>query len=141
MQNHSGLVSGRLLFVNLIHQGAVRAAAARLPTITSGSGEDDRVLFKNKALQENLKLQRGSKQRGGRLFSTCSPSPGGVRTLQEGSWGFDTSISETRNPPRHLSALPHSWGQPLGTSAWLGQALAPIFCRGHPSKGRPGKGC
>lgn len=39
MQKHSGLVSGCLLFVNLIPQGAVRAATAPVLVITSGRGE------------------------------------------------------------------------------------------------------
>lgn len=39
MQNHRGLVSGCLLFVNLIPQGILRTATAPVLTLTSGRGE------------------------------------------------------------------------------------------------------
>lgn len=80
MQNHSGLVNGCLLLVNLIQQGVVRAAPAHLPTGVGGAAKGHRLLFNNKMLQGDLKSQQGSRSeaakqpRGGCL---CACSPGG----------------------------------------------------------------
>jgi len=138
-QNRSGLVNGCLLLANCSQQGAVRAAAPGSPPSHQGEAKGNRLLFNNKSLQKNLKSQHGCTSAAASSLGEAAPAvPAlGICTLHKGSWGFHSFIWGSRNPHGHLSALPHGWGQPVGTSARLRPPLAPHFA----GKGGPGKGC
>lgn len=135
MQNHRGLVSGCLLFVNLIPQGIVRTAIA---SPSHRGGAKGNCLVFNKNLFNEVKITtwqwEGGTSSGGGCSCPTVPALGGIHPAG-GQLGLCYLHLGGQKPPRAPSLpIPAA-----GDSPWApGGPLTPMFCRG---KGGAGKGC